>query len=62
MFNRNDFSYFRSSSHLPIKFGVNWPSSSGEAVKYRFSGCGHGGLLEFHIVTILVILDLQVIK
>ena len=38
---RNDFSYFWSTSHpmLPTKFWVNWPFGSGEEVKDGFSRC-----------------------
>ena len=45
---------------LPTKFGVNWPFSSGEEAKNRFSRWGHGGHLGFAIGMILAIFDLQV--
>ena len=41
---------------LPSKFGVNWPFSSGEEPKNRFSRCHLG----FPIGTILANFDLQV--
>ena len=45
---------------LPSKFGVNWPFSSGEEAKNRFSRWPHGGHPGFPIGTILGIFDLQV--
>ena len=45
---------------LPSKFGVNWPFSSGEEAKNRFSRWPYGGHLGFPISTILAIFDLQV--
>ena len=45
---------------LHSKFGVNWPFSSGEGTKNRFSRWPHGGHLGFPISTILAIFELQV--
>ena len=53
------FIFFLSTSHpmLLTKFQVNWPFSSGEEAKNRFSRCGH---FVFPIGTISAIFDLQV--
>ena len=45
---------------LPSKFGINWPSGSGEEAKIDFQDGGHGGHLGLLIGTILAIFDLQV--
>ena len=44
----------------PTKFQINWPYSSGEEAKNRFSRGGHGGHLEFPIGRILATFDLQI--
>ena len=44
---------------LPSKFGVNWPFSSGEEAKNKFSRWRHGSQLGFPIGTILAIFDLR---
>ena len=45
---------------LPTKYRVNWPFSSEEEAKNRFSRCRDGGHLGFPIWTILAILDIYV--
>ena len=52
--------YLQITLLLPTKFQVNWPFSSREVAKNRFSRWRHVGHLGFLIGMILAIFDLQV--
>ena len=54
----HDFSYFWSTSHPNVSYGVNWPFVQEKKLNIDFQDGGHGGNLGFLIRTIFAIFDL----